>query len=178
MLEAHALCNLVGGLFVDKLSKKFIGIGEGCSGTLGCRHVAIDSHQVASVGGTSSVECLLEARIAGGLLAIENTELSEYHSRSSTDGSHLLACLELCLHSLTDTLMLKQVAGTRHATRQHQQLGIGIVCLIELEIGLDAHAMGRLQDRKLCSDDCYNLYTDTTQYVNGNQCLDILETVC
>ena len=74
--------------------------------------------------------------------------------------------------------MLKQVAGTRHATRQHQQVGIGIVCLIELEIGLDAHAMGRFHERKLCGADCYNLYTATTQYVDGNQGLDILETVC
>jgi len=178
MLEAHALGNLVGGLLVDKLSKKFIGIREGCCRSLGCRYVAIDSHQVASIGGTNSVESLFEAGIAGGLLAVEYTNLSEYDSRCSTDGGHLLACLELCLHSLTDTLVLKQVAGTRHATWQHQQVGIGIVCLIELEIGLDAHTMSRFYEWKLCGADCYYLYTATTQYIDGNQGLDILETVC
>jgi hypothetical protein len=74
--------------------------------------------------------------------------------------------------------MLKQVTGTWHATRQHQQIGIGIVCLIELEVSLDIHTMGRLHERELCGADCYNLYTATTQNVNGNQGLDILETVC
>ncbi len=40
--------------------------------------------------------------------------------------------------------MLVQVRGSRHAARQHQQVGIGKVALIEQLVGLDAHAMGRL----------------------------------
>ena len=70
-----------------------------------------------------------------------------------------------------------KVGRSRHTTRQHQQIGISIVGLIKLEISLDAYAMGRLNKRKLGGAHRYNINTATTQYVDGNQGLDILEAV-
>ena len=74
--------------------------------------------------------------------------------------------------------MGKEVAGTRHATRQEQQVGIGIVNLIELQVGLDAHTMSRLHLWEEGGADGYYLHASTAQHVDGNQGLDILEAIC
>ena len=73
--------------------------------------------------------------------------------------------------------MRKQVAGTRHTARQHQQVSICVVALLELDVRLDIHAVSRLHERELRGAHRYNFYTAATQHVDRNQGLDILEAV-
>ena len=73
--------------------------------------------------------------------------------------------------------MLEEVAGTRHTTWQHNQICISVITLLKLDVSLDVHTMSRLYERKLRSAHRYNIHTTTTQYIDGNQGLDILEAV-
>ena len=71
-----------------------------------------------------------------------------------------------------------EVARTRHATGQHQQIGIAEVAGVEQHVGTDSHTMGRLDDGLTRRAHRYHIHTSATQHVHGNQGLDILEAVC
>ena len=138
---AHALCDLVGGMLVDELSEQFVGVWESCSRTLTSGDIAINGNEIACISGACLFQCLLEAWITGGFLAIEYTELSQNYCWSGTDGSHLLACCELVHDHLANTLMLEEIAGARHTTGQHDQIGISVVALLKLDISLDVYTV-------------------------------------
>ena len=72
MYKAHALGNLVGSLLVDQLGQQFIGEGEGGGGTLTCSDIAVDGDEVGGIGSLCLFQCLLEAWIAGSLLAFQD----------------------------------------------------------------------------------------------------------
>ena len=140
MFEAHALGDLVGGLLINQLGEQFVGVGEGGGRTLARGDVAIDGDEVARVDGI--LQGTLKTRIAGGLLPVEDSQRGQYDGRCSADGGHLLALGRLVAHGLAYPLVLVQVAGTRHAAWQHQQVGIGEVAYLEGLVGADAHAVG------------------------------------
>ena len=139
MHEAHALCDLVRGLFVDELREQFVSIRESGSWSFASSNITIDGDKVACISGACLFQRLLEARITGGFLAVEHTELGQYHSGSGTDGCYLLACCKLVHDHLANTLVLEEIAGTRHTARQHDQVGISVVALLKLDISLDVH---------------------------------------
>ena len=141
MLEAHALCNLIRGFLINELSEQFISIREGGSRPLTSSDITIDGNKGTGIRGACLFQGLLKARITGGLLAIEHTKLSQHHSRSGTDSSNLLTCCKLVHHYLANTFVLEEIAGTRHTTRQHDQIGISVVALIKLDISLDIHTV-------------------------------------
>jgi hypothetical protein len=73
--------------------------------------------------------------------------------------------------------MLKEIARSGHATRQHNQIGISVIALLKLDICLDIYTVGRFYQWELRRAHCYNFYAATTQHVNRDESLDILEAV-
>ena len=88
---------------VYELCQQLIGKGEGGGGSLAGGHLSVDSHQVARIG--SSLQCVLEAGIAGGPLPLEYAEGVQHHSGSGTDGGNLPAGLSLGHERLTHALV-------------------------------------------------------------------------
>ena len=71
MFESHTLGYLVRGLLVDQLTQQFISEGEGSSRTLTRSDVSINRYEVARI--FCVFQCLLEARITSGFLAVEDS---------------------------------------------------------------------------------------------------------
>ena len=139
MNKSHSLGNLVGCGLIGEVGQDGIGIREGSSRSFACGDIAIDGDEVACIVGR--FQHPFETRIAGGLLAIEETQLGQYDSWRGTDSSDLLARSSLQFQCLTDTLVLKQIAGAWHTAWQHQQVGIGEITGREHHVGTDAHTM-------------------------------------
>ena len=106
--------------------------------------MAVDGDQVTCVLGLG--EHLFEAGIACGTTTVEHAQLCQYDGRGGTDGCYAPALAVLCQHGLAHTLVLIQVGCPRHAARQHQQVGIAEVALVEHSVGHHLHTMGRLHD--------------------------------
>ena len=177
MLVPHALGYLVSRLLADQLGQQLVGEGEGSGRTLARGDVAVDGAEVTGIVGTILGQRLLEAGIARGALAVEDAQGSEDNSRRGTDGCHLLAGSDLVDDGLAYALVGIEVAGSRHAARQEQQVSVGEVTLLEHDVCLDAHTVGRLHQWEVSDTDCRNVHTSATPHVNGYQGLDILEAV-
>ena len=175
MLEAHAFGHLVAHLLADQLAQQLVGVGEGGGRTLGSGDVAIDGDEVGGIGG--SLKSLFETRIARGALALKESERSQNHGGGSADGAHLAAGGHLVADGLADTDVGIEVGSAGHAAGQHQQVGIREVALVELQVGLDGDAVGRLHQREVRCAHRYYLYAATAQHVNRDESLDILEAV-
>ena len=106
MFETHAFGDLIGCGLISQVGQDGVGIGEGGSRAFASGDVTIDGDECASIVGR--FQHLFETRIAGSLLAIEETKLGQNDSRRGTDGGDLLAGSSLQLQSLTDTLLTLQ----------------------------------------------------------------------
>ena len=177
MLETHALGDLVADLGADQLTEQLVGVGEGGGGTLAGGDVAVDGDEVGGVLGTGTLQGLLEARLAGGTAALEQSQGSQHDGWCRTDGGHLLASGHLIADGLAHALVVVQVGGAGHSSGQHDEVGIRRVNLLKLQVGLDVHPVGRLYQREVRGAHCYYVNTPSAQHVDGYQGLDIFEAI-
>ena len=120
---------------------------------------------------------MLEARIAGGTTALEQSQGSQHDGGSGTDGGYLLAGGHLVADGLADAFVVVQVGGSGHSSGQHDEVGIRCVDLLELQVSLDVHTVGRLYQREVRGAHCYYVDTPSAQHVDGYQGLDIFEAI-
>ena len=111
-----------------------------------------------------------------GLLLVKDVSFADA-KRLRTYVNSTEAAAGLIADGFADAFVGKQIAGTGHAAGQHQQVGIREVALLELQVGLDVHAVGRLHQREVRRAYGYYLYATAAQHVNGYQGLDIFEAV-
>ena len=172
----HALLQFASDAIACEVAKNLVGVWKGGCRTFACYHVAILLEEGSCVFGACA-EILLEAWVAGCLLAIQNAGACQNH-RGSADGADSLASLVLCDESLAYTLVLVEMTAARHSTRQEEHIGIfEALDVLKLEVSLDGDAVGSLYP--LTSSDTYSLdiHATSAQDVNKSQTFDFLEAV-
>ena len=172
----HALLQFASDAIACEVAQNLVGVWEGGCRTFACYHVAILLEEGSGVFGACA-EILLEARVAGCLLAIQNAGACQNH-RGSADGADSLASLVLCDESLAYTLVLVEMTAAWHSTRQEEHIGIfEALDVLKLEVSLDGDAVGSLNP--FSSGDAYSLdiHATSAQDVNRSQSFDFLEAV-
>ena len=116
--------------------------GEGPEGgsarTPGGDEVAVDGDLVLHLGAAAGGDATVAARIAAGLLALEDLAgVAEEHARGSADGADDLASLEVLLEGSDNLGILGKVLSARKAARSDDGVEGLVRDLSELDIALD-----------------------------------------
>ena len=176
MIIHHAILQGCNGFLAHEVAQYLVGVWKGCCRTFACYHVAILLEEGSGIFGAVA-EILLESRIAGCLLAFQDTCTCQNH-RGCADGTDSLACLVLGDESLAYTLVLVEMTAAWHSARQEEHIGIlETLDVLKLEVSLDGDAVGSLYP--FSSGDAYSLdiHATSAQDVNRSQSFDFLEAV-
>ena len=172
----HALLQFARDAIACEVAQYLVGVWEGSCRTFACYHVAILLEEGSGIFGAVA-EILLESRIAGCLLAIQDTGACQNH-RGSADGTDSLACLVLGDESLAYTLVLVEMTAARHSARQEEHIGIlETLDVLKLEVSLDGDAVGSLYPFSSGDTYCLDIHATSAQDVNRSQSFDFLEAV-
>lgn len=173
-LKHHALAHLLyllGGA-------EAAGYGESelaCSrGALGGDEVGVLFYECTGIGG--SLELILKARIACGLVAAEQSEAAKAHG-ACADGAAQAAASGLGSECVLHSQVVGQSGGTGHATRHYERVGLSKVHFIEKGLGYHGNAVGAFNDYLIGHADRGDFLAASAQYVDGGEGFNFFEAV-
>lgn len=170
----HSFAEVFYDLGRDEAGEELVAEFHGSARSATGGDVTVDGDEFCGIVGTGEVT--LEAWIAGGLLAIEDAKVTQHHWSSADGSDESLACV-LIEQCLAYALMLVEILGSRHTTRQHEHVGIAEVYIVKNSVSLDGDTMGCLHKFRTADAHRYYVHATTTQNVERGQRFDVFEAI-
>ena len=175
MSKLHLLLQSLDIGLGNEIAEDVISIGQRGGRTLTGGDGAVLLPQGARVD-SGGMEMLLPARRAGGTLAVEDADRGQ-DSGGGTDGGNTTATVILPLQSLTDTSMLVEVLAARHASGEHQQVGITEVAILKKHVSLNSDSMRGLDKLTARNTDSLDFNATTTKNIDGSQSFYLFKAI-
>ena len=176
MIIHHAILQGSHSFLAYEVTQYLISVWESCGRTFARNHVAVFLEEGGGIFGILA-EILLEARIAGSLLAFENACACQNH-RSCADGTDPLACLVLGDERLAHTFVLVEVCAAWHSAWNHQHVSIfKTFNILKLQVSLDGNTMRCFYPFCTRYTYCLDVYTTSAEDVYRSQSFDFLEAI-
>jgi len=167
----HTLAQRVGSGFVLQAFDNGITKFEDGSRALTRDELTIDLHESSRAGGTP--EFALETGIAGGALAIEQTEATQ-DERCCTDGSDRTTEIDVITQAFVEVRAVRKVGGARQTAREDQHIRVKEIDILQKGIGLDTDAMGTSDGELTCDRNNLQVETCTANDVGSSEGLNFL----
>ena len=165
-----ARCGFATGLRYDSEAEVDGGRGSASGGDVGVDH----HHLVTPLGFAVEV---LHRGIAGGVLAVEQSERREHERRRGADGGVLLSFSVTRLKSLGQRLASGEIACSGHSSGQDYPFGIGERFRLESDVGNHYHVVGTASYTFVVDRHYTHVHAGTAKDIDSSEGFDFLEAV-
>lgn len=144
--------------------------------TVGRDDIAVSHYTLFLVVGTSGSKSFLETGIAGGIVSVEDSERSENHAGSGTDGCYFPSSLMLGGQKFTHTRICSEIRCSGHTSRAYIESCI-VRTIGKHYVSSDFNAVGTFDSQCLVDRHSLNIYACAAKKIDSRKSLDFLKAV-
>lgn len=150
------------------------GEGKFCSGRGALTRDEIAILHDRSTDDFSPLQFAFKTRVASGFYALEQTALSQ-DDGSGADGRDEGAFFFVYQEEFAKSVMLEQIAGTRHTAWENESVAFGEESLAKYSFGHDGDAVCAANEARACDGNKLYFEVATAENIDSGECFDFFE---